>query len=574
MSIRAILTGATGMVGAGVLHECLQNPAVEHILVLSRKRASLRLVADALAALHLPFAAPEKLALLDAPEARDLIALLDALASPTQDLSLAHALRSPVFGASDDDLVQLAQVSAGGPWWHALMALEEPSPALERARALLLGWQVAAAQLPPHDLLDRIVAQGEVRERVGASVPVERRPTALGVVDAMLGLALTLDSGRYATPYRFVRALKRRALEVAVSPQPDAVQLLTIHGAKGLEARAVFVMDADPEPQNPETATLLIDWPAASEHPVRCAFVYSESELRCPPSMISLLRQEMTARQREELNMLYVAMTRAKERLVVSATEPSRAQAGVPWWKRIEDLAERWEPTPTPTTAPVPVSGPAGTRGAPQLVRLLVLPRWAGAAAPEPLGEPTTQAGAASLQPATAAPGAGSASTRLGSAVHRTLEWASQRQGAEPFAPTVLAALADAAAREFGAPAAEVLRIAHRIRLSPACAPFFDPRRLHWAGNEVPVSDAGESLRLDRLVALNNADGAGRAPVWWVLDYKLEHRPEALGPYREQLLRYQRAVARLQPGEVVRCAFITGAGELVEIDEPSFTAEH
>ena len=517
--------------------------AAGDILVLSRKRASLRLVADALAALHLPFAAPEKLALLDAPEARDLIALLDALASPTQDLSLAHALRSPLFGASDDDLVQLAQNSAGGPWWRALMALEVPSPALERARALLLGWQVAAAQLPPHDLLDRIVAQGEVRERVAASVPVARRRTALGVVDAMLGLALTLDSGRYATPYRFVRALKRRALEVAVSPQPDAVQLLTIHGAKGLEARAVFVMDADPEPQNPETATLLIDWPAASEHPVRCAFVYSESELRCPPS---------------------------------------RAPAGVPWWKRVEDLAERWELTPTPTPTPTTATAiatalepdPASTNGATQPVCLLVLPRWAGAAAPEPLGGPTTQAGAASLQPATAATGAGSASTRLGSAVHRTLEWASQRPGAAALAPALLAALADAAAREFGAPASEVLRIAKRIRLSPACAPFFDPHRLHWAGNEVPVSDAGESLRLDRLVALNNVDGADRPPVWWVLDYKLEHRPEALGPYREQLLRYRRAVAHLQPGEVVRCAFITGAGELVEIDEPTFNAEH
>ncbi|HMC17202.1 MAG TPA: UvrD-helicase domain-containing protein, partial [Albitalea sp.] len=73
------------------------------IQLLCRKRESLRLVADQLAALHLPFAAPEDFVLLEAPEARDLLALLDVLASPQHKLSLAHALRSPLFGAGDSD---------------------------------------------------------------------------------------------------------------------------------------------------------------------------------------------------------------------------------------------------------------------------------------------------------------------------------------------------------------------------------------------------------------------------------------------------------------------------------------
>jgi ATP-dependent helicase/nuclease subunit A len=59
-------------------------------------------------------------------------------------------------------------------------------------------------------------------------------------------------------------------------------------------------------------------------------------------------------------------------------------------------------------------------------------------------------------------------------------------------------------------------------------------------------------------------EGDGRA--WWVLDYKLQHRPEALTAYREQLVRYRDAVQQLQPGELVRSAFITGAGGLVELD--------
>src|SRR5439155_19946045 len=94
------------------------------IHVLCRKRESLRLLAQTLAALQLPFAAPEDSALLDAPEARDLVALLDALASPQHRLSLAHALRSPIFGAGDEDLIAQAEASAAhGDWWRALMSL-------------------------------------------------------------------------------------------------------------------------------------------------------------------------------------------------------------------------------------------------------------------------------------------------------------------------------------------------------------------------------------------------------------------------------------------------------------------
>ena len=72
------------------------------------------------------------------------------------------------------------------------------------------------------------------------------------------------------------------------------MQLLTVHGAKGLEARVVFVMDADPEAAGAETATLLVDWPVDAEHPRRCAFVYSEA--RCPPSLPTLLAARARAR--------------------------------------------------------------------------------------------------------------------------------------------------------------------------------------------------------------------------------------------------------------------------------------
>lgn len=495
------------------------------VFVLCRKRASLRLVAHELQALHVPHAAAEDHALMDAAEVRDLVAVLDVLASPEHRLSLSHALRSPLFGASDDDLVQLALAARdhGGDWWPALK--QSPSAALARAARLLASWQDAAAQLPPHDLLDRIVFEGEVRERVAAVVPPEQRLAALNAIDALLAQALSLDGARYATPYNFVRALKRRLLKAAAPVQPDAVQLLTVHGAKGLEAKVVFVMDAQPEAAKPDTATLLVDWPVDADRPRRCAFLYSEAQ--CPPSLRELMADELKAREREELNGLYVAMTRARERLVFSRTEPHLA--GASWWARVEALAQPWQPA-APAQAVVDEVSP---------IELQVLPA----------GPPARPAPAAQRSPDTPA-------TRLGQAVHRVLEWATGQP-----AVVDLADLAEAAAAEFGAPASEVARMAGAIWRNPQCRRFLAGPGLLWAGNEVPMAEGGEVLRLDRLVQLDDASG----PTWWVLDYKLALRPGEQAEYREQMLRYRRAVASLVPGAPVRCALVNGQGDVIEV---------
>ena len=524
---------------AGAIQELVAAHKVRagDIMVLCRKRQSLRLAAQALREFHLPFLAAEDHDLLDAPEVRDLVALLDVLASPGHNLSLAHALRSPLFGASDEDLIALATLAgAGADWWHALLGTPQDTPALQRARKLLQEWERAAAQLPPHDLLDRIVHQGQYRERVAAVVPADRRPAALDAIDALLEQSLSLDSARYATPYNFVRALKRRTIRVAARSHADAVQLLTIHGAKGLEARVVFVMDTDPQPAAARTANVLVNWPVDSPTPMRCAFVYSES--RCPDSLREQVQFEIAAREREELNGLYVAMTRARERLIVSATQPSRGSAGRSWWARLVPHATSWDPGSNP------VRGAARAIESTQLKSLPTLVAAKGVLAPcqtesEVQAEPPAR--------------------RLGQAVHRFLEWAAA--GSDAKEADALHSLARQAALEFTVASNEVLTIGTGILDSPECARFFAAGALRWAGNEVLVSDQGEVLRIDRLVQLAESG----AVVWWVLDFKLSHAPDQLPAYRDQLLRYRDAVARLEPGALVRCAFITGAGSLIEI---------
>ena len=173
----------------------------DDIYVLCRKRQSLRLVALSLERRHVGHSAVEDAMLAETTEAQDLIALLDALVSTGHDLSLARVLRSPLFGVTDLDLLALRERAIeGASWWRALRELAAPSPALARARGLLAGWHALVATLPPHDLLDRIVVEGDVHARYAAAVPPEQRGPALDAIDAVIAQSLSLDGGRYATP--------------------------------------------------------------------------------------------------------------------------------------------------------------------------------------------------------------------------------------------------------------------------------------------------------------------------------------------------------------------------------------
>ena len=570
------------LVARAVRDVLARGVAPGEVFVLSRKRDSLRLLAPALAALGVPCAAVEKTALLDAPEVRDLIALLDVLASPGHALSLAQALKSPIFGCSDDDLVRLAsavadaeQVStASAPqrpdrdrprdplgWWNALHTLPAPSLALQRARELLAAWQHAAHVLPPHDLLDRIVSEGDLLARTLAAVPPTRRSAAQAAIEAVLVQSLVLDGARGATPYNFVRALRRRSLTTPALTQRDAVQLLTIHGAKGLEAEVVFVMDTQPEPTRAESASLLLHWPVESPHPLCCAFVYALAS--CPPSLQPLLDDEAAARRREELNGLYVALTRAKRQVVISATEPHGTPIGLSWWQRLVPEGQAWVPEPDSTGAAA-----ATLQG----VHLQALPIWrppaSGRESSTCIDARLVQALSPELSPIDRPiDRPDDPHRRLGSAVHRVLEWAVRAW--PPVTPS-LDRLAQAAALEFSADAGAVQRVASAMLGSRGCQRFFDPAGLLWAGNEVSVTEGGELLRIDRLVQLRPTDsdraaGQGADGVWWVLDYKLSPAPEQHEAYRQQLGRYRCAVLRLQPEATVRCAFITASGTVVEV---------
>ncbi len=554
---------AARWIDAALTSRAGQPVEAKDFMVLSRRRASLAPLHEALRSLGIPSQIGEKTALIDCCEVQDLVALLDVLVSPQHDLSLARALKSPLFGVSDAALIQIAlaqrQRQAGLPiangatqmpngalaWYDLLAAADMDHPDLLGVAERLRLYQQWVHQLPPHDALQAIYGHGDVLARFAVAAPSSQRETVLANLQSLLWVALQVGGGRFVTPYQLVRALKAGSEVAAAAVLPHAVRLLTIHGAKGLEAHTVLVLDTDAQAPKAESMGILMDWPGQAEAPRR--FVFLASENRPSADVAELLANELRERQREEINALYVAMTRARQRLVLSSIEPHRAAPGS-WWSRLEGLAQAVPPpggranpvlAATTTTGIESGAGFAGQTSAdePPAFELAVLP----------------PAGPVVAQPESAtAPSTSNYLTRQGEALHRLLQWGELTL---PRAHEVTAEFdLDAAAAD------AVLAMAMRIQTGQG-AWAWASADLAFEGNEVELHARGQTLFIDRLVQRRDTGH------WWVLDYKSAHAPERDSALLAQLATYRDAVQTVYPQSVVRAAFLTGRGDLVEVFE-------
>jgi ATP-dependent helicase/nuclease subunit A len=290
---------------------------------------------------------------------------------------------------------------------------------------------------------------------------------------------------------------------------------------------------------------VLVDWPGEAAAPRRFVFLASE---KAPPACAAhVLALEQQARALEELNALYVALTRAEQRLVISSHEPhARSGGAASWYQRLQALAALMDAPPSAELAATEEGEdvfslpclPDLNREAP------IVPKAQGAHGPvEEAPEDDLPA-------------------RLGLALHRLLQWhPTAADGGFDWSE----AHASAVAREFALDADQAQQAMDMARctVSGGAAWVWDPAQLdHW-GNEVELFHQGELLRLDRLV--HRRATAGEEAAWWVLDFKSAVRPERQPELLAQMRRYRDAVSVARPGAPLRLAFINPMGQLIEL---------
>ncbi len=372
-----------------------EQPEIEYgeIMILVRHRTHIHDYEQALREAGIPFIGNGKKTLLDTLEIQDMVALLNTLTSPGNNLALAQTLRSPIFSCSDTDLNLLAstgqhksQSGRSVDWMSTLQQLGNQasrdagftqSP-LGRAAQLLPHWQLLARQLPVHDLLDRIYTEADIEARFIAAFPSHLGQRVQANLLRFVELALEIDSGRYPSLPSFLNHLQQlrqyspdtitqNNLSSHTDSDKSAVRILTIHAAKGLEATVVYLIDCGYKRPQSRAWKGLIDWPSHSPAPLNFTLTSSKQSL----DNWSRQRLEYDAREdlREDANLLYVALTRAQQYLFISGCEQSGDSMG--WYQHIaavfidEKLAANTSQVLTISAPANPITQPVSEKNLP-----------------------------------------------------------------------------------------------------------------------------------------------------------------------------------------------------------------
>ena len=282
---------------------------------------------------------------------KDLAAMLSFLATPEDDLSLAVALRSPLLGWSEAQLFDLAHRRAPNTYlWSALRDRRAEFP---ETLALLDDLRGQADFLRPYDLLERLLIRHDGRARLLARLGRE----AEDGIDALLSQALAYERTEVPSLTGFLvwmetddQTVKRR-----VDAQGDQIRVMTVHGAKGLQAPVVILPDTakrrDPTPDRVQDVGGVPMWRVPKGD--------------APDAMAKARAEEDARAAAERLRLLYVALTRAEQWLIVAGAGELDDKEGDTWYQRVEaSLRDQGAiATPMPTGEEGAEEEAAKTRG-------------------------------------------------------------------------------------------------------------------------------------------------------------------------------------------------------------------
>jgi ATP-dependent helicase/nuclease subunit A len=562
------------------------------MLVLVRRRGkAFDAVIQALKHANIPVAGADRLKLTEHIAIIDLMNLADALLLPRDDLALAVALKSPLFGLDDDDLFTLCWQRKGS--LRQALAKQAPdntkfAAALDRLKKC----EARAFSDTPFAFFAWLLGGDGGRARILRRLGHE----ANDALDEFLELALGYERKAAASLQGFIAWLRAADTEVKRDMEitRDEVRVMTVHGAKGLEAPVVFLIDTTSSPA--DTLRLnLIHLPRGNAAPNAPGVVVWAGKKSEDPPPVAAARAAMVGEAEDEYRrLLYVAMTRAADRLIVGGVKPGNRNEVRPnsWYdliaRGLEGSGLQIQPVPPPDGVVKRFSrigddAPAGTAAAaPPPTSPPAEPAWLRTPAPwEPrrddLLRPSDDDRGGPRGLRVESPTSRARAMQRGTLVHRLLQSlpdlpAERRQES---AKKFLARNADAklwSEAEREALAAEVLAVLAEEKFAALFAP----------GSRAEVAIVGRLVRpgggavlvsgqIDRLVVTPTEV--------WIVDYKTNHAPprreaDAPAAYRRQLALYRAVLRGLYPTLPVRAALLwTESVEMMELSAAALDAE-
>jgi ATP-dependent helicase/nuclease subunit A len=286
--------GQSGTYGQRSIH------AGDFLILVQRRSTLFHEIIRACKERHLEIAGADRLKVGAELAVKDLVALLSFLATPEDDLSLAAVLKSPLFGWSEQRLFSLAHLRGDQYLWEALRKADAPDTlgVLEELRR-------AADFRRPFDLIELILTRFNGRQNLLARLGAE----AEDGIDALLSQALAYEQSETPSLTGFLEWVAADELEIKrqVESSGKRIRVMTIHGAKGLEAPIVIL---------PDMAKRRVD--LRDELLIHQGQAFWKTRSAETPAALKAARDAaMQAQENERLRLLYVAMTRAEKWLIV-----------------------------------------------------------------------------------------------------------------------------------------------------------------------------------------------------------------------------------------------------------------
>jgi ATP-dependent helicase/nuclease subunit A len=530
------------------------------LILVQRRHALFHELVRALGQQNLPTPGTDRLAVTSHIGVLDLLALGDVLLNPADDLQLAALLRSPLFNVSEEELFALA-ANRRGTLFAALR--ESTLPWARDAAAQLAAWRSRLDFDRPYEFYAELLyREGGLRRfhaRLGAEID--------DVLAEFLALALVHEQTGNPSLHGFLAEMRAREVTIRrdLTEAAGGVRVMTVHGAKGLEAPIVILADAASRP-HPSTVTPKIFIETAAPGPL---FIHASSDGDHVDGTRLFRAADRDAEDREYWRRLYVGMTRAEDELYVTGYLGKQAPSGPTWYDAVAEALTadaqtvtdasgttraliyprmRPESLPADAAAEAKATVPPEPFDLPPLPPPIEIPRITPSTAAEARPEAALERAAEAIRDAETA-------RRAGLALHALLQHLPTLPVADrpAVAAKAVAALLPDDPAQHEALAARALSILAR----PEFASLFGPESRAEVSFALDARRDGKPVRLtgrmDRLLVAK-----GRVLV---VDYKTDATPPGdvsgvPAAYRTQVGLYAHVASQLFPGQVVEAGIL------------------